>query len=76
MHKVLEYISRPPLLLKMTISFHEDLKAGLIKFDGSAFDRFLVKSGVKLGCVLDHLDPTLLEYTCCHFKLRIQRQQS
>ncbi|KAL8572218.1 hypothetical protein ACOMHN_049394 [Nucella lapillus] len=48
---LLQKIGCPPKLLKMTTSFHEDMK-GTVQYDGSSSDPFPIKSGVKQGCVL------------------------
>ena len=51
LYQVLEGIGCPPTLLKLIISFHQDMKA-TVKFDGSTSESFGIKNGVKQGCVL------------------------
>ena len=48
---LLQRIGCPPKLLRMIISFHENMK-GTVQHDGSSSDPFPIKSGVKQGCVL------------------------
>ena len=48
---LLEKIGCPQKLLKVVMSFHEDMK-GSVLFDGSSSAVFPIKSGVKQGCVL------------------------
>ena len=54
---LLEKIGCPQKLLKVVMSFHEDMK-GSVLFDGSSSAVIPIKSGVKQGCVLA---PTLFE---------------
>ena len=49
--KVLVKIGCPPKLLRITQSFHDDMK-GTVQFDGSTSGAFNIRSGVKQGCVL------------------------
>ena len=51
LYMVLKRIGCPPILYKLIMSFHEDMKA-FVQFDGSTSDNFDVRSGVKQGCVL------------------------
>ena len=48
---LLQRIGCPPKLLKMIVSFHEDMR-GTVKYDGSSSEPFPILSGVKQGCVL------------------------
>ena len=48
---LLEKIGCPQKLLKVVMSFHEDMK-GSVLFDGSSSAVFPIKTGVKQGCVL------------------------
>ena len=48
---LLEKIGCPQKLLKVVMSFHDDMK-GSVLFDGSSSAVFPIKSGVKQGCVL------------------------
>ena len=48
---LLEKIGCPQKLLKVVMSFHEDMKSTVL-FDGSSSAVFRTKSGVKQGCVL------------------------
>ena len=48
---LLEKIGCPQKLLKVVMSFHEDMK-GSVLFGGSSSAVFPIKSGVKQGCVL------------------------
>ena len=48
---LLEKIGCPQKLLKVVMSFHEDMK-GSVLFDGSTSAVFPIKSGVEKGCVL------------------------
>ena len=48
---LLHRIGCPHKLLKMIMSFHDDMN-GTVQYDGSSSDPFPVKSGVKQGCVL------------------------
>ena len=49
--QLLEKIGCPQKLLKVIMSFHEDMK-GTVLFDGSSSATFPISSGVKQGCVL------------------------
>ncbi|XP_050703781.1 uncharacterized protein LOC126989216 [Eriocheir sinensis] len=49
--KILPKIGCPPRLLSIIRSFHDDMK-GTVVFDGSTSDAFIIRSGVKQGCVL------------------------
>ena len=49
--QLLKKIGCPPQLLSITASFHHDMK-GIVSYDGEASDPFVIKSGVKQGCVL------------------------
>ena len=49
--RVLAKIGCPPKLLRITQSFHDDMK-GTVQFDGSTSEAFNINSGVKQGCVL------------------------
>ena len=51
LYMVLQRIRCPPILHKLIMSFHEDMKA-FVQFDGSTSDNFDVRGGVKQGCVL------------------------
>ncbi|KAI8495103.1 hypothetical protein Bbelb_270890 [Branchiostoma belcheri] len=51
LYKVLKSVGCPPKLLKLVISFHEDMKA-CVQFDGATSDFFDIKNGVKQGCVM------------------------
>lgn len=48
---LLERIGCPPTLLKIIVSFHENMQASVF-YDGSLSNSFPIKSGVKQGCVL------------------------
>ncbi len=48
---LLHRIGCPPKVLKMATSFHDEMK-GTIQYDGSCSEAFLIRSGVKQGCVL------------------------
>ena len=48
---ILQKIGCPPNLHSMIRSFHDDMKA-TIQYEGSMFEPFNIKSGVKQGCVL------------------------
>ena len=48
---LLQRIGCPPKLLRMIISFHDDMK-GSVRSDGSSSEPFPILSGVKQGCVL------------------------
>ena len=48
---ILERIGCPPKLLKLIISFHDNMQ-GTVQYDGSTSGSFPIKSGVKQGCVL------------------------
>lgn len=48
---LLQRIGCPPKLLRMIVSFHEDMQ-GTVNYDGSSSDPFPIRSGVKQGCVL------------------------
>lgn len=49
--QLLEKIGCPQKLLKIVMSFHEDME-GTVLFDGSTSAAFPISSGVKQGCVL------------------------
>ena len=49
--QLLKKIGCPPQLLSITASFHDDMK-GTVSFDGASSEPFMIKSGVKQGCVL------------------------
>ena len=49
--KVLPKIGCPPKLQSLIESFHTDTK-GTVQINGSFFDTFEIRSGVKQGCVL------------------------
>ncbi|KAI8511348.1 hypothetical protein Bbelb_104480 [Branchiostoma belcheri] len=51
LYKVLKSVGCPPKLLKLVVSFHEDMKA-CVQFDGATSDFFDIKNGVKQGCVM------------------------
>ena len=51
LYMVLKRIGCPPILHKLIMSFHEDMKV-FVQFDGSTSGNFDVRSGVKQGCVL------------------------
>ena len=48
---LLHRIGCPPTLLKLIISFHENMSA-TVQYEGSSSEPFPIKSGVKQGCVL------------------------
>ena len=48
--KILPKIRCPPRLLSFIRSFHDDMK-GTVVFDGSTSEAFIIRSGVKQGCV-------------------------
>ncbi len=48
---LLHRIGCPPKLLKMVTSYHDEMK-GTVQYDGSYSEAFLIRSGVKQGCVL------------------------
>lgn len=48
---LLQKIGCPPKLLRLIISFHEDMQ-GTVQYDCQMSDPFPIKSGVKQGCVL------------------------
>ncbi len=48
---LLHRIGCPPNLLKMVTSFHDEMK-GTVQYDGLYSEAFLIRSGVKQGCVL------------------------
>ena len=49
--QLLEKIGCPPRLLSIIASFHNDMR-GSVSYDGEISEPFLIKSGVKQGCVL------------------------
>ena len=49
--KILQKIGRPPKLLAIITSFHQDMQS-TVCFDGATYNAFPVSSGVKQGCVL------------------------
>ena len=49
--KLLKKIGCPPQLLSITASFHDDMK-GIVSYDGETSEPFVIKNGVKQGCVL------------------------
>ncbi|XP_019625432.1 PREDICTED: uncharacterized protein LOC109470795 [Branchiostoma belcheri] len=51
MFTLLQRIGCPPKLLRMILSFHEDMY-GTVQYDGSSSDPFPINNGVKQGCVL------------------------
>ncbi|KAI4888924.1 hypothetical protein NFI96_005934 [Prochilodus magdalenae] len=48
---LLQRIGCPSKLLRIITSFYEDTQ-GTVQYDGSSSEPFLIKSGVKQGCVL------------------------
>lgn len=48
---LLQKIGCPTKLLKMVVSFHDNM-SGTVQYDGTSSDPFPIKSGVKQGCVL------------------------
>ena len=49
--QLLKKIGCPPQLLSITASFRDDMK-GIVSYDGETSEPFVIKSGVKQGCVL------------------------
>ena len=49
--KILVKVSRPPTLLSIVKSFHDNM-TGTVLYDGATSDPFNILSGMKQGCIL------------------------